>query len=779
MQLEILKLENLSKYYTAQTSVVMGLSNVSLSFATGEFVAVTGESGSGKSTLAKVLGGILPYESGELSVFGKPTSHYDARDWESYRRDMIAYISQSYGILEGNTVLENVESALRFSGVSAKEATVRAKEILSQVELSDLQKRRAGKLSSGQKQRLSIARALAKPSKILIADEPTGNLDRENSNKVIELLKKASADHLVILVTHEFEEAADVVTRHITLSDGGVVSDVSFTPPTPVSVPHPPATARHKGIGSYVSYLTAKARPIFSSLVCLLLALSSFMTFALLGTFIVALDDTPTKIYSSDAFYNGNPDRLVLMKPHREAFDESDYQKILSATYVQSVERWGYVNDIHYYYQPDVDYRTYKESIQGPNYHAVKNPDDILIVEAVELKETNRFLQTVPFTNEPFLTNGELPTDVYEVVSADPAYRIGDTLKIYIKNKKDWGVAQYVDAIFRVVGETDMGSGFYFSDRLAAALSNHSTLPLSDNSVSLNNERVMVLPYVPESFTITAALPSPEEIQNGNTDQTQQIPVGGKITLGEQEFCASTFLAQRLRLPLGALASLKTQNQQEYATLRGLVHLSNSGLILVSHTLFEKLLDMTPNDQVSIYIKDYAYADRVENELAQMGYLSVSPFRLGATQTDSTLSAQRLVTLGVCLGALLLTAALQIILLRTMFASLHSRYRLMSDIGLTAIPATRSLVLLLSVFTLIGEALGACCILLLNECGIPQITGIFKYMETAHILGLFAVHLIAIILAFLPIVTSMRSAVFAKAKLVTDIDIMTKEEREV
>ena len=138
----VLKLEDLSKYYTTSSSVVMGLTNINLSFSVGEFVAITGESGSGKSTLAHVLGGILPYEAGELYVYGKPTSHYDAADWECYRRDMVGFISQNYGILAGNTVSENVESALRFSGMDADEARIKADEILKEVELTELKTRR-------------------------------------------------------------------------------------------------------------------------------------------------------------------------------------------------------------------------------------------------------------------------------------------------------------------------------------------------------------------------------------------------------------------------------------------------------------------------------------------------------------------------------------------------------------------------------------------------------------------------------------------------------------
>ena len=147
--MEVLRLENLSKFYTTDSGIAVGLTGISLSFSTGEFVALTGESGSGKSTMAHVLGGILPYESGELYIYGQPTSHYDAADWSRYRRDMISFISQSYGILPGNTVTENVESALRFSGLSKEEAREKTASILEEVELTAYKGRKAGKLSSG------------------------------------------------------------------------------------------------------------------------------------------------------------------------------------------------------------------------------------------------------------------------------------------------------------------------------------------------------------------------------------------------------------------------------------------------------------------------------------------------------------------------------------------------------------------------------------------------------------------------------------------------------
>ena len=262
---ELLSLQDISKYYTSGQSVVMGLNRVNLTFHAGEFVAITGESGSGKSTLAKIIAGILPYESGELLIAGAPTSHYDSSDWERYRRDSISFISQSYDILPGCSVERNVISALRLTGMEKADATARAKEILQEVELWELRGRRAAKLSSGQKQRLSIARALAKPAPILIADEPTGNLDGENSAKVVALLAAAAKDRLVIIITHEFDEVADHATRHITMQDSVVSADVALRglpqAENDVSAPIRKRTVP-KGLSLYTALLQVSSRPV-------------------------------------------------------------------------------------------------------------------------------------------------------------------------------------------------------------------------------------------------------------------------------------------------------------------------------------------------------------------------------------------------------------------------------------------------------------------------------------------------------------------------------------
>ena len=346
MAAELLRLENLSKFYTGKQSVVVGLDKLNLSFRRGEFVAITGESGSGKSTLSHVLGGILPFESGEMYFGGKPTSHFDGVDWERYRRDQISFISQNYGILPGATVLGNVVSALRLTGMNKQEAVEAAQDILKQVELWDFRRRRAAKLSSGQKQRLSIARALAKPAPILIAAEPTGPLDPENSIKVMELLAQAAKERLVILVTHEFPEAEPYATRHIVLQDGRVIMDA---PLREAAEPAPLPQRRRDGtklLSFYVSALQQRSRPVWTSLMIAFFAITPFSVFAFMGNFIVALDDTATRKYDDRAFANGSPTRIIVSTSDNQPMTEADYEAILGANHVIALERNGYVTDV-------------------------------------------------------------------------------------------------------------------------------------------------------------------------------------------------------------------------------------------------------------------------------------------------------------------------------------------------------------------------------------------------------------------------------------------------
>lgn len=759
--MEVLRLENLSKFYTTDSSIAVGLTGINLSFSIGEFVALTGESGSGKSTMAHVLGGILPYESGELYVMGRPTSHYDAGDWANYRRDMISFISQSYGILPGNTVAENVESALRLSGLSKEEAVSRTDAILREVELTEFKKRKAAKLSSGQKQRLSIARALAKPSKILIADEPTGNLDRENSDKVIALLKKASKEKLVILITHEFEEAKDVATRRITLSDGEVVTDAELRKPdmAPMEAERvsQKKAPKKQFLAPYICRLSVISHPIFTGILCILLAATSFITFVFLGNFIIALDDTSTKIYNNQVFFNGDPNRLVVMRSDGELLTEEDYQTILSQKYTEKIDRFGRLNDLIYHYKEGVDHIYHNQIILGPNYHEVLNPDDYTIEPMLELYDKGySYMQSFPLAEGATLVAGRKAESTYEVVSADPDFKVGDTVRVYIKDINGWSIGAYLTLDLLVVGETDYGTGLYVSDQLADALSSPKVITDHRYPYYPGNIKYIFLPFQKDMFPLQA------------TADKNTVP-------GDNQYIFSQNRGS-VKLSIGTPVGIQGAGGERLTLYCAELHnASYDELILVSDATFRTLTNSGAT-QASLYIEDYSYTARVIKAVNEEGYIAISPYQLGATEVDATLSRERLTTLGVCAATFLVALILQSILLFAMFASLNEYYKLMANTGLTANTARFAVSALLLLVTLIGEAFGAGSIFLLDAMKVKRVVDIFKYLDPSLGLILFGLHFALVGLSLLGIIRRMKRAVFGKNKAKYDIDFTEMEE---
>ena len=221
----MLTVSDISKVYQTGSLVQKALDDVSLSFRDTEFVAVLGPSGSGKTTLLNIIGGLDHYDSGEMSIDGVPTSSYSSRDWDTYRNHTIGFIFQSYNLIPHQSVLSNVELAMTLSGVSKQERRQRALDALDRVGLKDQAHKKPNQLSGGQMQRVAIARALVNGPSVLLADEPTGALDSDTGEQVLQLLKEVATDHLVIMVTHNADLAQRYATRVVHLKDGQVTED--------------------------------------------------------------------------------------------------------------------------------------------------------------------------------------------------------------------------------------------------------------------------------------------------------------------------------------------------------------------------------------------------------------------------------------------------------------------------------------------------------------------------------------------------------------------------
>lgn len=223
----MLELREVSKIYKTKAGETRALDGVSVVFPEKGMVFVLGKSGCGKSTLLNVCGGLDVPDEGEVIVKGKSTREFSETDYDSYRNTCVGFVFQEYNILSEFTVEDNVAIALELQG-KPKDAAV-IYDILKQVELEDVAKRRPDTLSGGQKQRVAIARALVKNPEIIMADEPTGALDSVTGKQVFDTLKKLSYDKLVIVVSHDREFAELYADRIIELKDGRIVSDVVKT----------------------------------------------------------------------------------------------------------------------------------------------------------------------------------------------------------------------------------------------------------------------------------------------------------------------------------------------------------------------------------------------------------------------------------------------------------------------------------------------------------------------------------------------------------------------
>lgn len=220
-----LALQDIRKSYYLGKEEFPVLKGIDLDFERGEFVSILGESGGGKSTLMNIIGGLDHNFTGDVIVNGKSLKGAKEKDFDQYRRQTIGFIFQSFNLISHLTVLENVLISLKMTTLSKKEQETRALELLKQVGLGEHVKKHPNQLSGGQKQRVAIARALASDPEVIIADEPTGALDAQNTQEVLEILDGiAKSGKLVIAVTHS-QAVADFGTRIVHLADGKIDGD--------------------------------------------------------------------------------------------------------------------------------------------------------------------------------------------------------------------------------------------------------------------------------------------------------------------------------------------------------------------------------------------------------------------------------------------------------------------------------------------------------------------------------------------------------------------------
>ena len=354
----MIRLKNVSKFYYSKGIVASGISRVNLDLDVGEFVVITGESGSGKSTLLNVISGLDTYEEGEMYIEGSETSHYTTADFEAYRQKYISSIFQNYNLISSYTVYQNIALAMQIDGYDASEIRKRVPEIIDKVGLSEFSNRKASRLSGGQKQRVAIARALAKNTKVLVADEPTGNLDSASAEGIVDLLTEIAADKLVVVVTHNYDQFRDHATRVIKMHDGKIVEDAVVKNNRSIDTDsqiygkrtdRSDHQAKKRESMPYKTQFMLGVRNTFNlpAKFLLLLLVFLFVASSVSAQYVTVKkqQDTVSEEGWNEYFTNYDPKRIVVERNDRGPFTRADYDALVNAPHVEKLIREDIIYD--------------------------------------------------------------------------------------------------------------------------------------------------------------------------------------------------------------------------------------------------------------------------------------------------------------------------------------------------------------------------------------------------------------------------------------------------
>lgn len=225
--MSFVKTENISKIYVQSKTVqTQALNNINLNIAQGEFVVISGPSGSGKTTLLNILGGLDAPTNGKVFLHEHELTDLKEKELALVRRDHIGFIFQAYNLIPVLTALENIEYIMVLQGVAEKERREKATRIAEQLEIAHLLNKRPNEMSGGQQQRVAIARSLVSSPDLILADEPTANLDSKTGEKLLELMRKINEEQKMTFVfsTHD-KMIMDKAKRRIVLKDGQIIND--------------------------------------------------------------------------------------------------------------------------------------------------------------------------------------------------------------------------------------------------------------------------------------------------------------------------------------------------------------------------------------------------------------------------------------------------------------------------------------------------------------------------------------------------------------------------
>lgn len=582
----MLKLENVSKIYYTNGIVATGISKVNLELNIGEFVVITGESGSGKSTLLNVISGIDSYEEGEMYINGKETSHYTEKDFEEYRKKYIANIFQSFNLINSYTVYQNVELVLLLNGYKRRQIKKKVLDIIDKVGLTKFKNTKVSKLSGGQKQRVAIARAIVKDTPIIVADEPTGNLDTKSAYEIIELLKNVAKDKLVVIVTHNIEQVEKYATRIIKMHDGRMIQNTEIKNINEDSK-ITQASGKNITIPNQYRLGIRNTFNIFSKFI-LLFIVFTFMSVAFLAEYsafkLVEHSTEESSGYSAN-LRDISKERILINKQNREPFTEDDYSKIKQLSNIDyiveddisldtefilrndTLNTYGYIKDINNF-KGNLDIGRMPEN------------DDEIILKA---------------NKDDYTITQMLDETLNSEFSLQKSYREGDT----IKTVKIVGI-QYNE------NNTIYDRTFYVSNEVKKVVRSYVHNQYSDMKTLLNDKYVQYNIETSENVEPGTAIV--------NDDLKYQFKNNKIINQNINISVSNIYYEDNIDLTI-----TKTFTKSNLKKLTGYIDYSYyQNAIIINPDDYNSLYDK-PSYQSSVYVKDASIIDQTMSELENLG----------------------------------------------------------------------------------------------------------------------------------------------------------------
>ena len=352
-----------------------------------------------------------------MYIDGKETSHYGDEDFEEYRKEYISNIFQNFNLVGSYTVYQNIELVMLINGYTKKEARPKILKLINEVELTKYKNTRVSKLSGGQKQRVAIARALAKNTPIIIADEPTGNLDKRAAESVLKTLALTAKDKLVIVVTHNYEQVEKYATRKITMFDGKILEDKIITKTDEVKTDGNLESKKMKPL----SKLRLGVRNTFNIVPKFLLLLAVFLfMFAAITTEMAGLRENKyeeERVGNNSYLQNKDTSRIIINKSDKSPFTDEDYQRIEALGNISRIQKDDYLEDLsaslysdYYYISGSVIKRTSQKLDLGRN---IEKDNEVVIQMN---KENNTIGDPEKILNKEFMYNYQDNTTKLKVV---------------------------------------------------------------------------------------------------------------------------------------------------------------------------------------------------------------------------------------------------------------------------------------------------------------------------------------------------------------------------